>query len=222
MVHNPEKLELATLYRKQGFSYTEIAKLCDVSKSTVSNWFKGKAFSKKIAKANAEKAAKANKARISLLNKAKQTERQKRYKEVERSAAVEYRNYKNSPQFMAGLMLYSALGDTTDPVRLRLSSARGDLHKVFHLFMQHYMGVEKRELRFWLLLPSSQSEKALVTEWSRVLKLQQQNFYKNHVVPQRSTRQTLQSGVGNTIIGSTVLKKKLMKWIELAEKDLQK
>lgn len=213
---------MATLYRKQGFSYSEIAALCDVSKSTVSNWFKDKAFSKKITTANAEKAAKANKARIALLNKAKQNERQKHYKEAERSAVVEWRNYKSNPLFIAGLMLYASSGDTSDEQRIRFSDGRIEQHKIFQRFLIRFLGVEKRDIRFWLLLYPDQNATDCVAAWSKALKFTPDNFYKNQTIKGRSTKSALQFGVGNTIIGNTLLKKKLSRWIELLLKEVSK
>jgi len=222
MVHNPEKLEMATYYRKQGFSYAEIAKLCEVSKSTVSNWFKDKAFSKKITAANAAKAAKDNKARISLLNKAKQTARDKQYLVARKSAEVEFKHYKKDPLFAAGVMLYLSAGDTTDTQRIRLASAKTALHKVFHHFLQRYLGVEKSQIKFWLLLHQEHDEQACVAAWSKALKLPAEHFYKTQVIKGAPPQRTLHSGVGNTIIGSTVLKLKLNRWIELMTKELAK
>jgi transcriptional regulator with XRE-family HTH domain len=219
MVHNPEKLEQATYYRKQGFSYTEIAALCDVSKSTVSNWFKGQAFSKKITAANASKAAHANKARISLLNKARQREREKRYKDIERSALVEYRHYKQDPLFTAGLMAYVAAGDVRSDARVRVTSSHSTVHKVFLAFLRKYTDVPKSDVKFWLLRYSSMSERQCVDYWSKQLKLKAENYYKHQVVPGKSQFDTLQYGVGNTIIGSIALKKKLLCWIDLLAKE---
>lgn len=222
MVHNPEKLETATYYRKQGFSYSEIATLCEVSKSTVSNWFKDKAFSKKVAATNATKAAKANKARIALLNKAKQKEREKRYQEAERSAVVEYRHYKKDPLFAAGVILYKSKGDLSDSSQLRLSTSDTTSHKIFITFLTRYTDVSRKDIKFWLLLTPSCKEKECVAVWSKALKLTPGNFYKNQTLSGAAPTKALHYGVGNTIIGNTLLKKKLILWVELLSKELSK
>jgi hypothetical protein len=59
-------------------------------------------------------------------------------------------------------------------------------------------------------------------KWSRELALPYAQFYKNQVIPGKSKKRTLRFGVGNTIIGSTVLKYKLNRWIELVTKELAK
>jgi predicted transcriptional regulator len=222
MVRDEEKYQLATHYRKRGFSYSEIAKLCGVSKGTVSNWFAKKAFSKKVKKDNIEKAARENVKRIGLVNKARQSEREKRYQEVERAAKTEFRHYKTNPKFMAALMLYLAQGDTTNPRLIRLSDSRPEVHVIFNKFAKSFLGVSYDQIRFWLLLYPTHKEAVCVRLWSQKLKLTREQFYKNQVVSGESKRETLQSGVGNTIIGSTVLKRKLNIWLELATKELQK
>ena len=56
MIRKEEIYKQAVEFRKRGFTYSEIAKICGVSKSTVSNWLSKKKFSKEIAKDNAQKA----------------------------------------------------------------------------------------------------------------------------------------------------------------------
>ncbi len=220
MVRNEEKYQLATHYRKQGFTYAEIAKICGVSKSTVSAWLAGKRFSKQVKQDNQVRAGKANAKRVALVQKARQTERTTRYKEAVRSAETEYKHYKSNPQFIAGLMLYLAKGDHNDPSQIRLTGQDITTHRIFRTFLMEYLGVEKQAVRFWLLLPSNVSEKATQNSWSKVLKLPAGQFGKTQVLKQEAKR--LHNGTGNTIIGNTVLKHKLIKWIELATKELSK
>lgn len=220
MVHNPEKLEMATYYRKRGFSYSEIAKLCEVSKGTVSNWLAKKKFSKSVKEDNIRKAVTANKARLALINKAKQSERDNRYKEAVRSAETEFKHYQQDPLFIAGLMLYAGVGDNKDRAKLRIANAQPDVHRIFISFLKTYMGVEKSRIRFWLLLYPDLNESQCERVWLRKLKLAKDNCHKHQVIQGKSNKRTLQYGVGNTIIVDTVLKHKLNRWIELALKKL--
>lgn len=222
MVRDEEKYQLATYYRKRGFSYSEIANVVGVSKGTVSNWLAKKAFSKKVKKDNVLRAGRDNAKRVGLLNKAKATQRTARYREAMRTAETEYKHYKSNPLFTAGLMLYMGEGDLKDERRIRVSSAKPEVHRIFQKFMFEFMGVEKQDVKFWLLLYPALKESDCMSQWTKALKLTKQQWYKNQVVPGNTKKQTLQSGVGNTIIGSTVLKKKLLRWIELASKELSK
>lgn len=216
MVRNEEIYKQAVIFRKRGFTYSEIAKICGVSVSTVSNWLAQKSFSKSVAKDNAAKAAKLNKKRMMLINKARSAERTTRYADAVRTAETEYRHYKKDPLFIAGLMLYVSEGDNTHRRLLRLANSRPEIHAIFLRFAYTFLGVEKEAVRFWILLYPDLAESVCVKYWSKALQLSPTQFHKHQVISGRSKKRTLHYGVGNTIIGSTVLKYKLNRWIELA------
>jgi DNA-binding transcriptional MerR regulator len=219
MVRNPEKLEQALAFRKRGFTLEEIAKICEVSKSTVSKWLKNNAFSADITKQNKRRAGQENAKRLKLMSKTRTTERRNRYLEIERSAETEFKHYKRDPLFMAGLMLYEAIGDTTDERMIRLSTSRMSVHRTFISFALEYLGVSKNKIKFWLMLYPSHSEEACMKKWHKATTLPYSQFYKNHIIQGKSSKPTLHHGVGNTIIGSTVLKRKLNRWLELVAKE---
>lgn len=220
MIRLRAQYEQAIQLRKRGFTYDEIAKIVDVSKSTVSNWLSHQKWSKNVRADNAKRAARENGKRIRLLNKARGNQYKKLYAEAERSAITEFKHYKKDALFMAGLMLYVGEGDTVDEGLIRIASTRKDVHRIFITFATEYLGVERGNIRFWLLLYPDLDERVCVTAWSKDLKLSKEQFYKNQVIQGKGKKRTLHDGVGNTIIGSTVLKRKLMKWVELALKEL--
>lgn len=221
MVQNAEKLEMATQFRKRGFSYSEIANICGVSKSTVSNWLAKKPFSKKVKADNIKKASRENAKRIALLHKARQAERQARYRQATKDAETEFKHYRAHPLFIAGLMLYLASGDTTNSGLIRLSSKQTDEHRLFIKFLTEYTGLSKKNLKCWLLLPAGARETAAVTHWSKKIALPKARFGKTQFLSHNENR-PLHNGTGNTIIADTVLKHKLLRWLELATKELQK
>ena len=220
MVRDAEKLAMATQFRKRGFTYSEIAKICGVSKSTVSNWLAKKAFSKKVKKDNIQKAARENVKRITLVNKARNAERKARYSEAVRSADTEFKHYKDNPLFVAGLMLYLASGDKNDHSRIRLSSNDPHEHRIFLRFLLEFMGLEKKQVKFWLLLPAGHNNETQMKLWSKKTGLSVAQFGKTQFLASGS-KNPLHNGTGNTIIGSTVLKMKLNRWIERILKELQ-
>jgi len=222
MVRNQEKYDQAVQLRKRGFTLAEIAKYCEISKSTASEWLKNNAFSAQVTKQNQKRAGLENAKRLQLVNKARGSERVARYHEAARSAETEYKHYKKDPLFTAGLMLYLASGDQKDKRVIRLSGAKIEAHAVFVRFLGEYLGVEKSKIHLWLQLYNGQNEEKSMRTWQKVTSLPFSQFYKSQVVNSSGKRQTLHYGVGNTIIGSTVLKQKLMKWIELATKELSK
>lgn len=222
MVRNEKKFEQAVQFRKRGFTLDEIAKICDVSKGTVSKWFKNKAFSESVTKQNKKRAGQENAKRLKLMSKARGTERAARYREAVRSAEVEYKHYYSFPLFVAGLMLYVAEGDLKNERQIRLSGTNERSHKIFIKFALEYLGVQKSDIHIWILLYKGQSEETCMKCWKTATTLPYSQFYKNQYINTKKTEETLHNGVGNTIIASTVLKHKLMKWIELAQKDLTK
>jgi len=220
--HKPEAYEQAVIFRKRGFTYAEIAKICNVSRGTVSNWLAHEEFSKLVATENKKRAVVDNTKRLASINKARTTERKAQYTEITRLAKIEYQNYRTSPLFMAGLMLYSCEGDLQNERLIRLTSTRIDLHRVFISFLTTYLGVAKPSIRFWLLLYPDLDEVACMKHWCKKTTLSPAQFYKNQVIQGISPKRTLHFGIGNTIIGSTLLKKKLLTWTKLATKELLK
>jgi predicted transcriptional regulator len=216
MIRLEEKYEQAIQFRKRGFTYGEISKIVGVSKSTVSNWVSKKAFSKKVRIDNAERAARDNVKRIGLVNKARAAERKSKYLEALHTAETEYKHYKKDPLFASGLMAYVCAGDQTQPSRIRLSSSDPFVHKVFVQFAGAYLGIKKEEFTIWLLLYADLNEKKCLQLWSKKTKLSLAQFQKSQFIAQKSKSTALQHGTGNTIIGNTVLKKKLLRWIELS------
>lgn len=219
--YKKEAYEQAIAFRKRGFTYTEIAKICGVSTGTVSAWLKPLPFSQIITIQNKAKAAVDNKRRMISINKARTSERAKQYIEVVRLAEIEYQNYRLAPLFMAGLMLYFGEGDKTHPRLIRLANSQPEIHQIFVRFLTTYLGVDKQSIRFWLLLYPDLDEVKCMKHWSKKTGISVSQFYKNQVIQGRSLKPTLHFGVGNTIIASTHLKKKLNRWIELALSELQ-
>jgi transcriptional regulator with XRE-family HTH domain len=222
MVRNEEKYELALQFRKRGFTLEEIAKICDVSKGTVSKWLKNNTISESVTKQNKKRAGQENAKRLKLMSKTRERERETKYREAVRSAETEYKHYKSSPLFMAGLMLYYTQGDLKNEHQIRLSGTEAKAHKIFIKFATEYLGVSKFDIHFWILLYKGQSEELCMKRWKTTTSLPYSQFYKNQYINTKKTKDTLHNGVGNTIIGNTVLKHKLNRWIELALKELAK
>jgi hypothetical protein len=118
---------------------------------------------------------------------------------------------------MAGLTAYAAAGDQNDNRVIRLSHGSEDVHRLFIKFVVKYLGVEKTKIHLWLLLYGVSSEEKVMKQWSKKTSIPYTQFYKNQYV-NKATKKTLQKGVGNTIIGSTYHKQKLICWIKLAKK----
>lgn len=217
MVRDKEKYEQAITLRKRGFTLEEIAKICEISKSTASKWLKNQAFSTLITKQNTKRAGQENAKRLNLIAKARGVERKRRYADAATSAKVEFAHYQSNPVFMSGLAAYIAAGDINDDMVIRFSHISPELHRLFVRFGQEFLGIPKQKMHIWLQLYPGVSEEIAMKKWSKITGLPYGQFYKTQFVNKNSKR-TLHYGVGNTIIGSTHNKQKLKTWIEMAKK----
>ena len=222
MIRNVEKYEQVLILRKRGFTLKEIAKYCDISKSTASEWLKNKPFSAQVTKQNVKRAGAENARRLKLISKARTAERSVRYREIVKSAETEFKHYIDDPLFNAGIMLYLGSGDRKQPGLIRITGTQMAVHKIFIKFALEYLGVEKSKIHFWVLLYPDLNEETCMKKWRIATGIPYNQFHKNQVVQGKSTKQTLHYGVGNTIIGNTALKHKLNRWIELLIKSLSK
>ena len=220
MVRDIEKLSQVVQYRTRGFTLQEIAKICGVSKSTISKWLKNNLISAEVTKQNKRRAGQENAKRLKLISKTRANERALRCKEIDLSAATEFKHYKSNPLFIAGVMIYASLGDISDTRVIRLTTARLEAQRAFISFAIEYLGVPKHKIKLWLLLYSDHDEETCMRKWHKATLLPYAQFHKNQVIKGNPKHKTLHHGVGNTIIGSIVLKRKLMKWIELIQKEL--
>lgn len=222
MVRDNQKYEQAVSLRKRGFTLAEVARYCDVSKSTASLWLKNNTFSADVTKQNKHRAGQENAKRLKLINKARGSERSNRYKDVLRDAETQFKHYQNDPLFVAGLMLYMAEGDCKAERTIRLSSVQLASHRIFIRFALEYLGIEKNKIHFWILLYSGHDEEKCMKKWHKITGLPYSQFYKNQYIKNQAKNQTTHYGMGNSLIGNTVLKLKLLRWIELLTKDLSK
>ncbi|QQR64685.1 helix-turn-helix domain-containing protein [Candidatus Kaiserbacteria bacterium] len=219
MIRKSAQYEESCRLRKRGFTYTEIAHVVGVSKSTVSIWLSHETWSISVTNDNKKRTSKENGKRIGLLNKARSNQLKKQYAEAERSATISFKHYKHFPAFIAGIMLYAALGDCSLSNQIRISTSRKSAHRIFITFMQEYLGVPRENIRFWLLLYPTHSPEKVSRIWSRSIRVPITQFHRYQVLEKQNTIQTLHDGVGNTIIGNTILKRTLLKWVTLAEKE---
>lgn len=217
MVRNQEKFDQAIQLRERGFTLDEIAKVCDVSKSTISKWLKNNVISEKVTKQNKRRAGQENAKRLQLMSKARASERATRYKEIKKSSETEFKHYLSSPLFVAGVALYSAHGSINDSKKVRFSTSDSQAHRIFVRFLIEYCGVKKSDIHCWLQLYANQTEAICMKQWSKRTSLPYQQFYRTQFV-NSSSKKPLHYGVGNTIIGSTVLQRKLIHWVTLLHK----
>lgn len=203
--------------RKQGKTYKEIMEIIHISPSTLSAWLNDQEWSRHIKKTNTEKHIKRSTEHLRKMNDGRRIMLENKYKKAEEDAEKEFEIYKNDPLFMAGLMIYAGEGDKTNRYNIRLANSEFYLHTVFIRFSESFLNVGRDKIKIWLLLYPDHNIEDCIEIWSKKLAINKSNFNKSQVILGKEKTKKLQYGVGNSIISSVTLKKKLMKWLELCK-----
>lgn len=209
--------------RQNGKSYRQIQKETGVSRATLTAWFKGIEWSKHIEIRNTSQQSEESKERMVRMNMVRKLSLQYKYASIEDEALKQYDLFKLEPLFWAGLMLYEGEGDKRAKHLIRLSNAEFYSHRIFILFAKKYLGAFSGDFRHYILIYQGDNEKTIKDRWVEEMESDSIFFHKTQVIKgkvrQLVEKKKLQFGIGNTIICSTSLKKKLMKWISLAENE---
>ncbi len=207
--------------RKEGKTYQEISRLLQVSIGTLSEWFKDQEWSKGIKESNIKKHVTRSTERLKKMNAARRIILDNKYRNAEDEAVRDFKTYKNSPLFMAGLMVYAGEGDKVNRFNIRLANSEFYLHLIFIRFLEEFLRVKREEVKFWLLLYPDHNIEESIAIWSEKLNIHKKNFHKSQVIIGKEKSKKLQYGVGNSIISNVALKKKLLKWLELCREDFK-
>jgi hypothetical protein len=211
--------ELIFKLRQEGKSFRYIQSKTGVSRGTLVSWFKRIEWSKHVTVKNTKKKHENAKNQISRINMVRRLNLQFSYALKESEAQKEFELNKKEPLFWAGLMIYANGGDKSSKHSLRLSSAEALMHRIFIQFSETYLGISKDAFRHGLLIREGDDEAACKVYWVREAVIPEGIFYKTQVIKGKTPLKRLQYGICMTIITNTGLKKKLLKWLQLAQKE---
>lgn len=204
--------------RRQGRSYRDIVKELKVSKGTLSAWFKGQEWSDQISKSNIEKEHSRAPEKMKRINMMRRVKFAFTYGVAEEEAVREFKVYKNEPLFWAGLMIYAGEGDKRSSSMTRVSNSESYLHKIWLEFGLKYLKAEQKMVRFNVLIYPDLDQETTEEYWSKETGIPRTQFHKTQTIQGKETTRKLQNGVGISILSSrVVIKKKLLKWLKLAE-----
>lgn len=212
--------ELVFELRKKGRSYREIQKELGISRSTLCEWFKNVEWSKHIKNKNSVRNIVLSKDRLRLLQEGRNKMLKDKYNEVQNEAEKEFYIFKKEPLFTAGLMIYAGEGDKRNQNNSRISNSEFYLHKIFIKFAQEFLDIKKENIKISLVLYPDLEIEECVNKWSKELGISKLNFYKTQIIKGKEKTKKLQYGIGISIISSKVIvKKKILKWLELCGKE---
>ncbi len=213
--YKQEAYKEALQFRRRGFTYAEIAKICNVSKATVSNWLRHEPFSQTITADNKKRAVADNTKRLALINKARVTERKRQYTGVDATADREYKHYQHIQLFNLGLGIYLAKGDKKSPT-IRLATSDPETMKLFVTFAREFLLTDPSELKIWLLLPEEADVSANMKYWSKKLTLSPAYFHKTQTSSLIKGKNT--HGIATVVINKQTIVRKLHRWLHLVQK----
>lgn len=212
--------EIAFKLRKEGKSYREIQKELGISRSTLCDWFKNVEWSRHIKNRNNNTNNSSNPDRLKLLHTARNKMLENKYNEARAEAEKEFYIFKKDPLFTAGLMIYAGEGDKRNQNNSRISNSEFYLHKIFINFALKYLKIKRENIKISLILYPDLNIEECINKWSTELDILKSNFYKTQIIQGKEKTKKLQYGVGISIISSTVvIKKKILKWLEICEKE---
>lgn len=207
--------EKAFELRRSGKTYRQIESELGISRSTLSDWFRDVEWSKHLKVVHTNRTW--SKEQISLMHHARKSKLDGLYKKTEKDAVEDYARYRVDPLFWAGLMVYAGEGDKRTRHLVRVTNTEFYLHKIFIAFSLKYLGISRDVVKICLILYPDLNESLCKEMWSNLLHIPREQFHKTQVIRGKEKIKRLQYGIGMSIISNTVLKKKLMKWLSLAQ-----
>lgn len=218
---SPELKNKALELRKNGYSYNYISEITHISNATLSLWFSNSNWSKDVLIKNKIKNINESKQRILSMNTARRTNLSNKYKNAQDEAELDFKKHKKDPLFIGSLMLYLGEGDKSTLTGLvRMGNIDSSVLKIFIKFLLTYCDVPIKKIKFWLLSYPDLDSKKCLEHWLKELNLNIDNVYKTQIIQGKHKTKRLLYGVGNIILSNKVLKIKILKWIDLASKEL--
>ncbi len=209
--------EKALELRRSGKTYRQIQSELGVAKSTLSEWFRDLPWSRHLKVSNTQRTW--SREQQAMMLAARKNKLESLYAEVEAEADIQYKKYRSEPLFWAGLMVYAGEGDKRAKNLVRVTNTEFYLHKIFIAFSLKYLGITREKLRFCLIIYPDLNESLCKEMWSNLLQIPRAQFHKTQVIRGKEKVKRLQYGIGMSIISNTVLKRKILKWLSLAQNE---
>lgn len=206
--------------RKSGHSYKEIADILQLSKSTLSLWFKDCDWSLSLREALTKKAREDSKLRLTLLNKKRLLKLSLRYQQVEKEAVAEFNNLKNNKLFITVISLYWGEGDRVFKNGIvRISNVDPVMLKVFIIFLREICYVDISKIRAGVLIYPDLDYNKCLKFWSHQISIFEDRFFQPTLIKGKTDKKKTGHGVCIVSVHDKYLKKKVLTWLELFKKE---
>jgi hypothetical protein len=210
--------EKAIQLRKQGISYKKIRAEIGVPISTLSTWLKNKPWSRSIKNKLTTEASLGHPDKVKLMAQANKERWRLKHEEYRSTAVREFERLKNSPLFLAGIMLYWGEGNKAPKNSIvRFTNNDPEMLKTFNLFLTRSIGISPDKISASLLLYPDLIDSVQKHFWSKAISMPVERFNKSVYIKTRHPKKRLSFGVCHIVVNSRALKEMILKWIELSQ-----
>ena len=208
--------------RKQGNSYSVITKTLGVPKSTLSNWFSNKKWSRSITSQLNDKYKEKNTNRLVQINRGKRLLTLARHNRYRQEASGEYKKLKTNPLFLTGLSIYWGEGDKSENGRVAVVNTDAGMLEVVVKFYTQVLKVPESKLRAAVFIYKDINENSALEYWSIKTKIPKAQFIKTQVLPSKNlVKRKVVNGICNVYFSSTELNIKINEWIRLLASEMR-
>lgn len=210
---------IALKLRRQGKSYRKISKELGVAKSTLSEWFGKKRWSRTIKTELTRRANYTSRKRFLRVVKERQAMWERWRESFRREARKEFPRLIKNPLFVSGINLYWGEGDhqlKNGAVKLVNTDPR--IINLFSKFLKEIIKATPEKIRPFLILYKDLSETRCLHYWSNVSDIPISQFRKTQVIRGRHPTRKTTHGMCVVAISSRGIKEKIFVWIELLYK----
>lgn len=206
--------------RKEGYSYRKIRDKLKVPLSTLSDWFSGEEWSKKVRDKLTAAAQVESTIRIVELDKVRGEHLKQAYTEAKEEARQELETLKYNPLFIAGIMLYWGEGDKLTNGQTRLSNSDPALIKLYVEFLRKACRIPESKIKGSLLIYPDIEEQSNLRFWSFASGIPTSRFSKSVLIQGKHKTKRLRHGVCSVLVLSTYFKVKILEWMRLLPQEL--
>jgi hypothetical protein len=179
--------------RKEGMSYSQIKKICKVSKSTLSRWLENYPLSK----ARIRELRDWNEQRIERYRETRRQSREKRLAAVYKEQRQKIFPLSKRDLFIAGLFLYWGEGSKTRMNSLIMTDTDPGANNFFIDLLKEVFDVPKAKLKVRVQLYADMDIEKELKFWSKQLKISRKQFMKTQMKRGKIQKLTRKGGFGH-------------------------
>lgn len=150
-----------------------------------------------------------------LINSYRRRAHEQMYANEAATAQTLFTHFCTHANFIAGITVYLACGDSTKTAPITLSSAKPELHALFLPFLQQYLGVDLSSVKYVLTIPEDATESEVKKRWRPYLfRPAKAAFYPTQRVSTKA-QHTSPMGSVRIIVSDRARKARLLTWCDL-------